>query len=303
MEADWRQNPAKYSGTLWKYYEDRFIDVGGIRTRYWDEGRGEETLLFIHGYTGSVEEWAWNIPDMEKRYRVLALDCPGFGLSDKPDTNYTYDFFAEHVSGFLQGLNIKRAHVISHSMGGVISLNLALRHQDLFRSLVLVAPGFARKFPFAMRLITVPLVGEALLKPAKDLAALEASFRHLTCEPTRYAEETLKRYHRFQQAPGYFPILLKFMRNYLSLFGITKLAKRMERSLINGLPRLEFPVLLIWGPQDKVVGFKASRRLRDLLPHAEFWSPNPCGHCPTFEYPQEFNARVMDFLARNGENR
>ena len=299
MEEGWRTNPEKYRGSLWDYYEDRFLEIRGTKTRYWSEGGEGEPLVLIHGYMGSVEEWAWNIPALKKKYRVLALDLPGFGLADKPDVEYDYEYFAAFVSDFMENLGIRQAHIMGHSMGGAIAINLALLHPEKVRSLILVAPAFGRKYPFAMHLASTPVLGEMLMRPPASPAKVAASFRYLTYEPINYAEVTVERNYQFQHSPGYARACLKFLRNYFTAFGFTALGEKLLGGYYENISRISMPVFLAWGPQDGVVGFESSRDLRALLPHAEFWSPDPCGHCPNFEYPEEFNERALDFLGRS----
>jgi pimeloyl-ACP methyl ester carboxylesterase len=298
MDPNWRLEPEKYRGTLWEYYEDRFIDVGGTKTRYWDEGAGAPVVL-VHGFGGSVEEWAMNIPALARRHRVIALDMPGFGFSAKPDEDYTYEYFASFLDAFMEASGIGRAHLVGHSMGGAISLNLALRYPGRVRSLALIAPAFGRKFPFAMHLLTAPLLGEMLFRPPATKDAVAAGFRSLTYEEVRYADIQLERYFRIQREPGYARAGLAYLRNYMTPLGFTSRTAGLERFYREALPRLDAPVFLAWGPQDAIVHFDSSRELRGYLPRAEFWSPEPCGHGPHFEYPEEFNARALDFFARN----
>jgi len=299
MDAGRMLEPEKSYGKAWKYYEDSFEQVGDIRTRYWSEGEGDPTLLLIHGYGAAVEEWAWNIAAFSARYKVVALDIPGFGLADKPEAPYTYEFFADFVDAFMEARGISRAHVMGHSMGGAIALNLALRHPERARSLTLVAPAFGRIFPFAMRLATLRGVGEFLLRPPAAPKDIVAAFGALTHAKMRWADITLERFFHFRQEAGYAAASLKYLRNYLNIFGLRPAARELEAFYEKAIPDLAAPTFLVWGPQDRVVSFSASAELRTLLPAVEFWSPDPCGHCPNFEYPEEFNARALDFLARH----
>jgi pimeloyl-ACP methyl ester carboxylesterase len=300
MENNWRLDPEKYRGKMWEYYPDRYIQVKGVRTRYWDEGKGKDTIVMVHGYTGSVEEFAWNIPFLKKKYRVVALDLPGFGLTGKPDADYTYDYYASYVNDFMQAMRIPSAHIMGHSMGGAVSLAISLRHPDRVKSLALVSPVFGKKFQFALHLVSVPFVGEKLLKPAASKEEVQAAFRHLTHDFCRYADITLKRNLRFQNEPGYIRVSLKYIRNYMTLTGFTGKARKMFKYYDKNLPQMKIPVFLTWGHQDQIVPFSASKELLPLIPHAEFWDPDPCGHCALWEYPVEFNAKTLDFLKRVG---
>jgi len=298
MDPNWRCETDKYRGSLWEYYEDRFIEVQGVGTRYWSEGSGPAVVL-VHGFGGSIEEWAWNIPALARWHRVVALDMPGFGLTGKPDASYTYEYFASFLNAFMDALGLSGSHVVGHSMGGAIALNLTLRHPGQARSLSLVAPAFGRKFPFAMHLLTTPLIGELLFRPPSSTAGIAAGFRALTHKEFRYLDITLERYLRYQHESGHTRASLNFLRNYLTPTGFNSRMGELDRFYDQNLPQLSVPVFLAWGPQDAVVDFDSSRLLRAFLPNAEFWSPDPCGHCPHFEFPEEFNDRVLAFFSRS----
>jgi 4,5:9,10-diseco-3-hydroxy-5,9,17-trioxoandrosta-1(10),2-diene-4-oate hydrolase len=185
---------------------------------------------------------------------------------------------------------------MGHSMGGGVSLNLALRHPDKVKSLTLISPAFGRKFPFPMHLVTVPILGENLLKPPDSLEEVQASFRLLTHEYFKYAEETLKRFYQFQHISGYARICLKFLRKYMTLTGFNRPARKLERYYQSNLPQMKTPIFLAWGHQDKIIPFSTSKELLSFIPHAEFWDPDPCGHNPHWEYPEEFNSRAHGFI-------
>jgi pimeloyl-ACP methyl ester carboxylesterase len=74
----------------YRYYEDHFIKVNGMNIRYWNVGKGNKTVLLLHGLMCSVEEWIYNLPYLENYFRLIAVDLPGHGRNEKPDAPYTY---------------------------------------------------------------------------------------------------------------------------------------------------------------------------------------------------------------------
>ena len=129
--------------------EARFIDAGGIRTRYYDMGSGEP-LLLVHGGpwegTSSANDWSLNIDGLAKEFRVLAPDRLGNGMTANPDRAREVDFSIagqiKHIADFIEALDIGPVNIVAHSEGG-ISLYLAVERPDLVKSLVLVSSNIA----------------------------------------------------------------------------------------------------------------------------------------------------------------
>lgn len=117
------------------------IDVNGIGTAYVDSGGDKPVLLFVHGLSSSLSFWDPQLVDFSKDYRVIAVDLPGFGASDRVDAPYTPPWYADHVVAFLDALGIEAVTWVGHSMGGQIGLHAALDHADRVERLVLVAPA------------------------------------------------------------------------------------------------------------------------------------------------------------------
>ena len=102
----------------YKLYDDLYIKVGTLHVRYWDVGRGDKTLVFLHGFGGSVEAWSFTIHRLEEKYRCIIVDMPGFGRTDKPlDAPYTYPYFASFLHDFLSQMHVQQFILVGHSMG------------------------------------------------------------------------------------------------------------------------------------------------------------------------------------------
>ncbi|NQU07244.1 MAG: alpha/beta fold hydrolase, partial [Candidatus Abyssubacteria bacterium] len=129
------------------------IRVNDIDLNYEQSGKGE-TIVFLHGYTGSSQDWASQIPVVSTDYRAIAVDHRGHGKSEAPVTEeaYSIKIFSEDVYALLGRLGITRCCLVGHSMGGFMALQLVLDHPDIVKALVLVdtssgefevAPGYA----------------------------------------------------------------------------------------------------------------------------------------------------------------
>jgi pimeloyl-ACP methyl ester carboxylesterase len=111
----------------------------GCEVAYMDEGRGTETLLFIHGLATYGRCWRNNIDQLKTRYRCIAIDLPGNGFSDKADYPYSISFFAGCVFDFIRHAGLKNVTLVGHSMGGQIAMTLLLNEPTAAKKLVLCA--------------------------------------------------------------------------------------------------------------------------------------------------------------------
>ena len=124
----------------------KFIDVNGVRTRYYEYGQGEPMVLIHGGSTAgssTANVWSRNIPGLAKRFHVFAVDRLGSGLTADPpsDDDYTPQGDVDHVYHFIQTLKLGRVHLVGHSAGGGIAFYLAVEHPEIVRTLTIVAHG------------------------------------------------------------------------------------------------------------------------------------------------------------------
>ncbi len=121
------------------------IAVRNIQISVIDEGRSDKVLLLIHGLGSYAKGWRKNIPELTKQYRVIAVDLPGYGKSDKGFYPYSMPFFATVLTELLTELRIDKATFVGHSMGGQIAMVTSLLFPERVERLVLISPaGFER---------------------------------------------------------------------------------------------------------------------------------------------------------------
>ena len=115
-----------------------FVEVDGVKLHYLDGGSGEP-VVFLHGWPTSAYLWRDIVGPIAEHNRILALDLPGFGKSDKPlDASYSFRFFEEMLDGFLGALNIEATSLAVHDLGGPVGLYWASNHPDRLQKLALL---------------------------------------------------------------------------------------------------------------------------------------------------------------------
>lgn len=140
--------------------ESRFATLDGARVHYKSYGKGSEAVVFIHGWTCDMNFWRMQIPAFETKSRVIAIDLPGHGRSDKPQIDYTMELFARAIDSVLRDAKVDRAVLVGHSMGVPVVRQFYRKYPEKTRALVLVDGGLRMMFDKKMaETFTAPLRG------------------------------------------------------------------------------------------------------------------------------------------------
>jgi pimeloyl-ACP methyl ester carboxylesterase len=140
--------------------QDRVAKLDTMRVHYQNYGEGNEAVVFIHGWSCSLKYWKANIPAFASQSRVIAIDLPGHGDSDKPQVTYSMDLFARAIDAVLQDAKVERATLIGHSMGAPVIRQFYRKYPNKTLALVIV-DGSLRQFanPEQMKQFLDPLRG------------------------------------------------------------------------------------------------------------------------------------------------
>jgi len=113
---------------------------------YIDAGKGDNTILLLHGLGSNAGFWRYNIRELAKKYRVIAIDLPGYGKSQKGDYPYSMTFFSDEIKKVIDQLNINKFDLVGHSMGGQIAITFALKYPNKIHKLILISPAGIESF-------------------------------------------------------------------------------------------------------------------------------------------------------------
>jgi 4,5:9,10-diseco-3-hydroxy-5,9,17-trioxoandrosta-1(10),2-diene-4-oate hydrolase len=272
--------------------DDKYVDVGEVRTRYWTLGNEGPPLVLIHGIGASMESWAANIRPLAKTHRVYALDLVGFGSSGKPTAPYTLSFLAQFVADFMRGQDIAQASIIGHSLGGGVALKLAIEHAEKVDRLVLVgSAGLGREGHIFFRLGSLPLVGEYLTRPSRERTA--QFLEEMVYDPGMVTEELVDLHYDLMSRPGAQEAYLSTVRSIATVFGTRR---AVLRSIVDNLDRITAPTLVVWGEQDEILPVAHAHVAAEAIPNARLHIFQECGHFVQMEKVEAFNALVSQFL-------
>ena len=274
--------------------EDRFVQVGSVKTRYRQAGSGGSIVLLLHGIGCSVLEWEHNMAALATRHCVLAVDLLGFGLTDKPsDAAYSIERLAQFAFDFLTAHQITRAHFAGNSLGGSIALECARVAPERVASLVLVDPaGVDRRGTlFEFRLATVPLLGELFTRPNR--IGMRMLWQKAFADPASNVNESLVSTKlEMARLPGAQAAFLDTLRSFVDFGGFR--AKRVGE-VHAALPNIRAPTLVIWGRDDRLITVAHAATLQRLMPNVQVQIWDRCGHVPQIECSTRFNEAALDF--------
>lgn len=245
-------------------FSDGFIEVDGCRTHLRRGGSGEP-LLFLHGASGAPVV----LPFMEKlaaRFDVLVPEHPGYGLSGEPEWLENIHDAAYFYLDFLKKLDLKNVVVVGSSMGGWIALEMAVRDTSRIKSLVLVGPAG----------ISAPGIqpADVFLMPPEEI--IRNLFFDQRLAQARLAEPL---------TPEALDIALKNRHTTARLAWEPRLH---DPFLPKWLHRIDVPVKIVWGREDRILPVAFAEHFKRLIPGAEIHVIPDCGHLPHAEKPEQF---------------
>lgn len=272
--------------------EERKIEVDGVSTRYLEAGKGPP-LVLLHALGESALDWRWVLPALARTHRVYAPDLPGFGGSGKSAADYSPAFFQRFVAAYLDALGVERAALAGNSLGGLVALRLALSEPEKVGALALIdSAGLGREVAYALRLPTLPGYGELATywsTVSPDVQRAWARALLLFAHPGRVPPEWFEEQSRLARLPGFLEAALTALRAQVNFRG-------QREVLLEQLPRLGVPALVIWGEYDRIFPVSQAREAVVCLQKGFLDLIPDCGHLPQIERPERFVASLSRFL-------
>jgi pimeloyl-ACP methyl ester carboxylesterase len=255
----------------------QYLQIGDITVRYLDQGTGQAVIL-VHGLGGSIESWANNIDALSREMRVIALDLPGFGQSDKPKMNYTIKFYRDFLASFIERLELSAA-LVGSSLGGQIATEVAISRPDLVQRLVLISPAGALPASFKG---SPALKRYVKVTKAKSVEQVKQALFAVDGKPVddAYARMVFERL----SMPGAGDAFLS------ALVGSARASRLNSR-----LHKIRAATLLLWGKEDAMIPIKFIDPFVKMK-NCRIIMLEGCGHRPHVEKPALFNRTITDFM-------
>ncbi len=270
--------------------ELRTIEVDGLRIAYRELGQGPPVLL-LHGWPTSSYLWRDVMAPISRANRVIAIDLPGFGGSDKPlGADYGFDFHTGVLDGALAGLGVEEVAIGVHDLGGPIGLDWARRNPDRVTGLALlntlVYPGFSEAVLAFVDACAKPETRKVLTSPE----GLEAAMRLGLADPASLSDEAL--------AAVRAPFVDQGARTALADAG-KGLDPAGFEPIASWLPSIEVPVRVVYGERDGILPEIATtmERLAGDVPQAQLTALSECGHFLQEEAGEQIGELLAEFFA------
>jgi pimeloyl-ACP methyl ester carboxylesterase len=273
--------------------EEHSIEVDGLPIRYLTAGTGPP-LVLLHGAGDNALDWKWVLPALARTHRVYAPDLPGSPDSARPAADYSPAFFERFVANLLDALDIEGAVVAGNSLGGLIALRLALSEPARVTALILVdSAGLGRAVNPAFTYVNVPGLGEVAMPLWRTpIGAHQRAWGRaalLFARPANVPREWLAEQRRLALSPGYLEAHLRALRAQVDPGG-------QREVLVDRLPLLNVPTLVVWGARDRVFPESQAREAAARLQEGSLAVIPDCGHMPHVECPDRFVAALEPFL-------
>jgi pimeloyl-ACP methyl ester carboxylesterase len=273
--------------------QDLYISIDNINTRYWQMGDCGSPIILLHGGSGSIEFWLYNIAILAAQHRVYAFDMVGSGKSDYPDRSYSLADQAEFLASFMNALKIEKATLVGNSMGGGVALEFIRLYPDRVDKLVLVdSMGFGKEISLGIRLITLPAV-VSLLRPGRWM--MPAMLRSNFYDGKQLPPEWIELRYKIFAIPGRNRVILRIGQSNFNLAGVLS---QVYRPILDSLPNISQPTLIIWGEYDRIIPVKHAHIAAAGIPNSQLHIFPNCGHHPYLEYPAKFDRLVLDFMTK-----
>lgn len=274
------------------------VAIGGAHVRV--RTSGDETahpVVLVHGIGRSLEDWTEQHALLGKGFRVISMDLPGFGLSDRLPGRTTLRGLSEAVLRAVDGIGERRPfHLMGNSLGGAVSMGALAMAPDRLRSLTLVnSAGFGRDVTWAIRSVGVRPIGPWLLRhPTERIIrdterAIFVDKSHITAERLAHGRAVARHVPR---ASAYLEIAQE-------LGSVRGVRQGWRDRLLAAVARTPRPTLVVWGDRDLILPARHLEAARAAFPHARTHLFERTGHMPQIERADEFASLATQFLSES----
>jgi pimeloyl-ACP methyl ester carboxylesterase len=265
------------------FADERFVEVDGLRICYLEAGpptEQAETIVFVHGWSGNLQNWWDQFEHFQRRYHVVVFDAPGHGKSERGEhLEYSMELYLATIDGLLDKLGLERVIMVGNSAGGWAATKYAVAHPERVSKLVL-SDSTGTRYVGSVGSI-LPMLTARWLQMAK----MTTAEHYPGLDPKSQArQEFVSSFAGTVEEAPYLEALAQLLPSSYVQIPAAELAS------------ISAPTLIIWGDDDPIVPIKAMRTFEKALPDDQSYVIHLGGHTPMMNSPDEFNCAVDAFL-------
>lgn len=243
-------------------------------------------LLLIHGFGGCLENWRALLSSLGRRFRVYAIDLPGFGRSDALPPRYRFEDVVQAVGSFIKTFDLASLTVVGHSLGGTVAVEVARLNQSRVDRLVLIdSAGAQATTPFDRPLMSLALrfqaLGRLTIRVLTSRRAFPRVARRMVADEDRLNKEQLA--------------ALRAGVRQMHLPSTVRASWVVDRFL-ERVAQVPCLTLVLWGAQDQVIPVEQGVAIFKRLQHGQMQVIEACGHVMPMECPEEMLGALLQFL-------
>jgi pimeloyl-ACP methyl ester carboxylesterase len=266
-----------------------YARVAGVRLYYEEAGSGTP-VVFVHEFAGDLRSWEPQLRFFARRYRCIAFNARGYPPSDVPSSvrKYSQEIHVDDIAGFMDALEIRKAHVVGCSMGGYAAIHFAIRHARRAISSTAIGAGFGSD-PDKREQFLADTEAQArrfeewgMPKAVRDYKVGPSRIPYLTRDPRGFDE--FARQFEAHSARGSANTLRGVQAQRPTIYSLEK-----------SLRACKVPLLVISGDEDDNC-LEPGIFIKRVCPSANLWVVPATGHAVNLEEPDAFNRGLLDFL-------
>ena len=262
---------------------EKYVELSHGKTRYYEAGSGYP-LILVHGANvyNSGAVWAHIMHPLAEHFRVLAPDCLNWGPSDVFQQEFSFAYLVDHIREFMDALDIEKANLAGHSMGGWIATLFAYESPDRLNKVVLSSAGGVETRPLESMVEWQP--------PSEEQVRKTMGARVPTLPPEingdKLVQEVLDKVKDPEHVQG-FQNVMRHMSNPLT---------RSRYNTTRRLPYIKTPSLILWGTDDHTNDVRMAKVMNDGIPNSKVVTFEGAGHGTFQERPEDWTRAVIEFL-------
>ncbi len=279
---------------------DLYADVNGIKLCYDIRGDGDPVIL-IHGFSDRKEHWRGQIDALSEHFKVIRLDNRGAGKSDRPDGEYSMKIYSSDLNGLMEFLEIEKAHIVGHSIGGMIAQNFAILYPNRINKLILINsfPGLkppGEPIDDAIKMYKENAVAgqEAINKDPVNafINGAKPSYSRIFWKEMK--EDPKKKFHGIWSVEDLVDEKISYGPTAKDL--INQVHAISTHNTYKRLHEIQKEVLIISAEKDKSCPKSMGEKIHELIPNSKFIVIEKAAHQSILERAPEINRHILEFL-------